>query len=117
MPSVQDIYALTPLQQGMLFHSLYSPSTGVYVEQRWCVIEGQLDVKAFQSAWNNVVNRHSILRSEFHWEETETPVQVVYDLVQPEWQLDCLTDAHQDADFEAFLQRFLGTADPSEKRF
>jgi len=105
MPSVQDIYSLTPLQQGMLFHSLYSPSTGVYVEQRWCVIEGQLDVEAFQSAWNNVVNRHSILRSEFHWEETETPVQVVYDLVQPEWQLDCLTDAHQEADFEAFLQR------------
>ena len=85
MATVQEIFPLSPLQQGMLFHSLYTPVNGVYVEQRWCVIEGDLDVAAFQQAWNQVINRHSALRAEFHWDETEQPVQAVYDSVVPEW--------------------------------
>ena len=38
MASVIDIHGLAPLQEGMLFHTLYGPESGVYVEQRWCVI-------------------------------------------------------------------------------
>ena len=99
MAEVEDIYGLSPLQEGMLFHSLYAPESGTYVEQRWCVIEGALDIEAFQTAWKQVVNRHAALRSEFHWEETEQPVQVVYDEVSPEWVLE------SNEPFEDFLQR------------
>lgn len=88
MATVQDIYPLSPLQQGMLFHSLLAPASGVYVEQRWCLLEGDLNVKAFQAAWQRVASRHPVLRSEFHWEETEQPMQVVYDQVQLPWTLD-----------------------------
>ena len=98
MASVQDIYELSPLQQGMLFHSLYAPDSGVYVEQRWCVIVGDLKVNAFQRAWDRVINRHDALRSELHWEETEKPVQVVYEEVKPQWLCE------KPDDFEAFLE-------------
>ena len=44
-------YPLSPMQQGMLFHSVYEAGTGVYVEQLACRLEGPLDVNAFQRAW------------------------------------------------------------------
>ena len=81
MASVIDIHGLAPLQEGMLFHTLYGPESGVYVEQRWCVILGDLNIKVFQDAWNQAILRHTALRAEFHWEETEKPVQVIYDEV------------------------------------
>lgn len=99
MADVQDILPLSPLQEGLLFHSLYTPGSGVYVEQRWCVVEGGLEPQAFRSAWNQVVNRHQALRAEFHWEETDEPVQVIYDEVEPEW---CLA---LEGSFDDFLAR------------
>ncbi|MEM6451321.1 MAG: amino acid adenylation domain-containing protein, partial [Cyanobacteria bacterium P01_D01_bin.105] len=85
MTQVKDIYELSPMQQGMLFHTLYEPKTGVYVEQRHCLLEGDLDPQAFRQAWQQVVNRYDILRSEFHWEETDRPLQVVYETVELPW--------------------------------
>ena len=98
MASVIDIHGLAPLQEGMLFHTLYGPESGVYVEQRWCVILGDLNIKVFQDAWNQAILRHTALRAEFHWEETEKPVQVIYDEVTPEWILE------SDVSFEQYIE-------------
>ena len=37
MPDIEDIYELTPMQHGMLFHSLYAPEEGLYCQQMSCV--------------------------------------------------------------------------------
>ena len=63
MASVIDIHGLAPLQEGMLFHTLYGPESGVYVEQRWCVILGDLNIKVFQDTWNQAILRHTALRA------------------------------------------------------
>ena len=76
--NLEDIYQLSPMQQGMLFHSIYSPDSGVYFEQSLFTIKGELDVNAFEQAWQQVVDRHSILRSSFLWEDLERPQQVVH---------------------------------------
>jgi natural product biosynthesis luciferase-like monooxygenase protein/amino acid adenylation domain-containing protein/non-ribosomal peptide synthase protein (TIGR01720 family) len=39
---IEDLYPLTPLQQGLLFHTLYAPQSGVYVEQVSCTLCGEL---------------------------------------------------------------------------
>ena len=61
--ALESIYALAPAQQGMLFHSLYAPHSGVYVVQYRCEIRGRkdlpLDVQAFERAWQRVVERHA----------------------------------------------------------
>ncbi len=76
--NLEDLYPLSPMQQGMLFHSLYSPDSSVYFEQSLFTVKGDLDVRAFADAWERVVQRHSILRTAFLWEDLERPVQAVY---------------------------------------
>src|SRR6266550_3289811 len=78
LQNVEDIYQLSPMQQGMLFHSLYSPGTGTYFEQSLFTIKGELDVSAFAKAWQSVVDKHSILRTSFIWEDLKEPLQVVH---------------------------------------
>ncbi|MCP4662272.1 MAG: hypothetical protein GY856_43275, partial [bacterium] len=76
--NVESVYELSPVQRGMLFHSLYAPDSGVYVEQLSARLEGKLDAEVFARAWQQMVDRHAVLRSSFHWEELKKPIQVVY---------------------------------------
>ncbi|MEM9804743.1 MAG: amino acid adenylation domain-containing protein [Cyanobacteria bacterium P01_D01_bin.56] len=75
--SIQDIYPLSPTQQGMLFHSLYGPKSGTYIVQVGYILKGNLDRDAFNQAWQQLIDRHTILRTAFVWENLESPVQVV----------------------------------------
>ncbi len=76
--NIEQLYPLSPMQQGMLFHTLYAPKVGVYFVQLSCTLEGNLEVQAFQQAWQQVIARHSVLRTAFIWENQDTPLQVVY---------------------------------------
>ncbi|MDZ7401244.1 MAG: amino acid adenylation domain-containing protein [candidate division KSB1 bacterium] len=79
--NIIDIYPLSPLQQGMLFHSIYSKGSGEYIEQLTCRFIGPLNLDAFEHAWQKLIDRHSILRTAFVWEGLDEPVQVVHDAV------------------------------------
>jgi amino acid adenylation domain-containing protein/non-ribosomal peptide synthase protein (TIGR01720 family) len=74
---VEDVYSLSPLQQGLLFHSLWQPGSGVYVEQVSCRLGGAFDVDAFRRAWQLMVERHGALRTTFAWEGAAEPLQIV----------------------------------------
>jgi amino acid adenylation domain-containing protein/non-ribosomal peptide synthase protein (TIGR01720 family) len=73
---IEDIYPLSPLQKGMLFHTFYAPRSGVYFEQLQLELEGDVAPEALRQAWDQVTIRHPILRTSFFW-ELEDPVQVV----------------------------------------
>ena len=75
---IDNILALTPLQQGMLFHTLYAPESSVYNLQIEFALEGDLDEGALEQAWRTVVERHTVLRTSFVWERVEKPYQVVH---------------------------------------
>jgi condensation domain-containing protein len=75
---LEDLYPLTPLQEGLLFHSLSAPDSTIYVEQIAWTLEGALDAEAFGRAWQQTIDRHPILRTGFLWQETDDPVQVLY---------------------------------------
>ena len=83
---VEDIYPLSPMQQGMLFHSLYAPEAGEYVTQFVVTLVNEVDVAAFRGAWQRMVERHSALRAGFVWEQLETPVQVIGERVELPWE-------------------------------
>jgi polyketide synthase PksJ len=74
---IEEIYPLSPMQQGMLFHTLLEPDSGAYVVQMAYEIHGVIDPATFEQAWQTLMQRHSILRSAFVWQNLEQPLQVV----------------------------------------
>src|SRR5437868_3374703 len=63
--NVEDIYPLSPMQQGMFFHHALFPESQAYLEQTNWDLRGPLDPAAFEQAWQYVVGRHAILRTIF----------------------------------------------------
>lgn len=70
-------YPLSPMQQGMLFHSLYVPESGVNVQQIVGTLRHPLNITWFELAWKKVVERHEVLRTAFRWEGLKNPVQEI----------------------------------------
>ncbi|HEX7333134.1 MAG TPA: amino acid adenylation domain-containing protein [Pyrinomonadaceae bacterium] len=103
---VEDIYPLSPMQQGMLFSSALSPEAGAYVTQTICALPGGFDSTAFRQACQKVIERHSILRTSFAWEGLEQPLQIVHATVELPWDEHDwreLPAAEQQARLQAFL--------------
>src|SRR5262249_42524558 len=67
-----------PLQEGMLFHSLSAQGVDSYSRQLTFEMKGDLDVEAFECAWQRVVDRHAALRTSFLWQGVRNPLQLVY---------------------------------------
>src|SRR6185369_7488355 len=74
---IEDLYPLSPMQEGMLFHSLYGSDSGIYTTQLVCELNGHLNEAIFERAWQAAVDAHAVLRTGFAWEALEEPVQVV----------------------------------------
>ncbi|NEQ96451.1 MAG: amino acid adenylation domain-containing protein [Cyanothece sp. SIO2G6] len=105
--NIADIYPLSPMQKGMLFHELLTPETGVYVPQVCLTFAGQLDGDRLQQAWQQVLLQHPALRSSFHWEKRDDPFQVVYHRLSLPWQYEdwrSLSSDVQQKKFNAFLE-------------
>ncbi|MGG1240886.1 amino acid adenylation domain-containing protein, partial [Bacillus sonorensis] len=75
--SIQDIYPLSYMQEGMLFHSLLQKDSRAYVEQAAFTIEGEVNSQFFQNSINALVARHDIFRTIFISQNVSTPQQVV----------------------------------------
>jgi amino acid adenylation domain-containing protein len=80
--SAKDAYPLSPMQQGMLFHTLSAPGSDVYVQQLSCRLRGAADLARFQAAWEEIVRRHAVLRTAFAWRGLPEPLQVVGEQVR-----------------------------------
>lgn len=77
MNNIEDIYPLSPAQEGMLFHSTTSPEHGLYVELTTFRVSGNLDVQGLTAAWQAAAARHPVLRTAFVHERISAPRQVV----------------------------------------
>ena len=82
----ESVYTLSPLQEGMLVHTLRDTGVGMYINQALFRFR-QLDVDAFRVAWEQLVARHSILRSSFHWEHLDRPKQRVHEVVDVPFEI------------------------------
>jgi non-ribosomal peptide synthase protein (TIGR01720 family) len=75
--AVEDIYPLTPMQAGMVYHWLSHGEQGVYLQQVTFVLDGVTDLDVLAAAWQRVVDQTTVLRSRVVWEGVPAPVQVV----------------------------------------
>ncbi|WP_219536840.1 non-ribosomal peptide synthase/polyketide synthase [Nonomuraea guangzhouensis] len=103
---IEDLYPLTALQQGMLFHTRLAPSSGVYWVQNGMLLDGPLDRRALERAWELTFERHAVLRGTVVWADLPVPLSVVSRTVPiPMDYLDwsALDAEAQDAAMDAFL--------------
>lgn len=75
--NIQDIYSLTPLQDGILFHHMYSSEGDAYLYSAQMSFNSRTQLDSFLVALQQVVDRHDILRTAFVWEGISQPAQVV----------------------------------------
>jgi hypothetical protein len=103
---IADIYPLTPMQGGILFHVLKEERPGPYIEQFVFEADRAPDPERLAAAWTAVIQRHPALRTAFVWEGVEEPLQIVMRecSVSVEWR--DLTSAAPD-EVEVAVREFL----------
>ncbi|HEX2211858.1 MAG TPA: amino acid adenylation domain-containing protein, partial [Longimicrobium sp.] len=103
---IEDLYPLSPMQEGLLFHALYGGASQAYQVQIAHRLEGPLDVDLLRRAWAEAAARHSVLRTSFVWEGLRRPLQRVHASVEVPWTLDDWSGLADEAQ-EAALERYL----------
>ncbi|HKN51653.1 MAG TPA: amino acid adenylation domain-containing protein, partial [Amycolatopsis sp.] len=103
---VEDIYPLTPLQAGMVFHSLVDTGSTAYFDQFRIRMTGVSDPRALGEAWQRLVDRTPVLRSSIVWDGVEEPLQIVHRAVRV--PIECHDwRALSDEDRKVALERIL----------
>ena len=105
---IEETYELSPLQEGMLVHTLSATGVGMYVAQPIYTLNG-LDVEAFRRAWQRLVDRYSILRTSVIWEGLEKPIQRVHSGVNVEFDVSDLSEISSQGERESRFKDFLRT--------
>ncbi len=80
--NIEAIYPLSPMQQGMLFHTIYNPESEEYFEQLTATFSGKINTEAFINAINKVVENNSILRTSFAYKNVSKMLQIVHKKVE-----------------------------------
>ncbi|MGD9898611.1 MAG: amino acid adenylation domain-containing protein [Calditrichaceae bacterium] len=80
--NIESVYSLSPMQQGMIFHSIFSAESSVYFEQTTFNISGEFNTEAFKKSVEEAVQRNPILRTSFVYKKIEKMLQVVHKSVE-----------------------------------
>ncbi|ATL69942.1 non-ribosomal peptide synthetase [Nocardia terpenica] len=86
VPGLLDIWPLSPLQEGLLFHAADERGPDIYASMRTLALDGPLDVARFRRSWQVLLDRHPALRASFHRLASGAAVQAIAGTVTPPWQ-------------------------------
>ncbi|NOQ27229.1 MAG: amino acid adenylation domain-containing protein, partial [Bacteroidales bacterium] len=75
--NIDNIFNLSSLQEGILYHYLKKDKENLYFVQLSLEIEGEIQKDCFQEAWKNVVKNNELLRTVFRWEKLTNPIQII----------------------------------------
>ncbi|NGP58570.1 amino acid adenylation domain-containing protein [Paenibacillus thiaminolyticus] len=110
---LENVYTLTPLQKGMLFHSLLDADSEAYFEQVTFDLYGSLNVEAFTQGLDTLVQRNEALRTNFITGWRDEPIQVVFRERKCEVYFEDIRSA-SDEDLEKTIADFV-SADKANK--
>jgi amino acid adenylation domain-containing protein/non-ribosomal peptide synthase protein (TIGR01720 family) len=103
---IEKIYPLSPMQSGMLFHSLKDKESGAYIEQNVLRVKGDIDNELLERSINVLIDRYDILRTVFRVDKVKEPLQFV--LNQRKFQIHFKDISRLGADEQSlFLEEFL----------
>ncbi len=85
--NIEAIYPLSPMQQGMLFHTIYNPESEEYFEQLTATFTGEINTEAFVKSVNKVIENNSILRTSFAYKNVSKMLQIVHKKVDVPFEM------------------------------
>ncbi|MFI5882879.1 condensation domain-containing protein, partial [Streptomyces sp. NPDC051554] len=95
--AIEDIWPLSPLQEGLLFHAAFGDgASDVYAGQRALALDGPLDVDRLRRSWEGLIARHGALRAGFRRRRSGQAVQVVARHAELPWREVDLSGLPQD---------------------
>jgi len=104
---IADIYPLGPFQAHMLEQRLQHPESGLYLASGVYEVPFAVDVANFARAWQQVIDRHPVLRTSFTWESLDQSLQLVHEharLTIAQEDLRALTPTEQQARVAEYFQ-------------
>lgn len=115
--SVETIYPLSYMQQGLLMHHLSNDIDQGFLNTE-CALKGDFKLDVFKEACAIVLKKHEVLRATIHWKNLENPVQVIHkhkeiDVTYLDWEN--LSEKEQQSKWEALKNRFASEGAPLEK--
>ncbi|SUA79352.1 Linear gramicidin synthase subunit B [Nocardia otitidiscaviarum] len=106
-PALTDIWPLSPLQYGLLFHARYDNDTADgYTVQTRLSLAGRVDAPALRAAAQTLLDRHDVLRVAFV-ETPDGPRQLVLGSAEITWQEMDLTQLPESTDRPRELERIV----------
>ncbi len=75
--NIEDVYPLSPMQEGMLFHLLLNPKSDQYFEQMTFQVKGCLSMALIETSMNDLIVRYDVLRTMFLHQIHDRPLQIV----------------------------------------
>ncbi|MEW6234626.1 MAG: amino acid adenylation domain-containing protein [Candidatus Omnitrophota bacterium] len=100
-PEIEDIYCLSPMQEGLLFETLRRPDSRAYFLQVSYKLRGHLQAELFLRSWKELCRRHPILRTALIHEGLPRPIQIVFQQREPESHFQDLRHLSKKAQREA----------------
>lgn len=107
-PEAEKIYSLSPMQEGMLFHSILAETPYAFLEQNVFSFSGSIDPGLFEASFNILLERHEVLRTRFVYREVRQPRQVVVKKRQLTIHVEDISDlepARRSACIQEFIAR------------
>ncbi|MGM7649073.1 amino acid adenylation domain-containing protein, partial [Nocardia sp. JW2] len=96
-PALSEVWPLSPLQAGLMFHAMISSATvDVYTVQAVLDLTGTLDAERLRKAAQGVLDRYPNLRTAFVTDSAGQPVQVVLGELDVPWREVDLTELPED---------------------
>ncbi|WP_244290021.1 amino acid adenylation domain-containing protein [Flavobacterium resistens] len=100
--TLEDVYKLSPLQQGMYYHWLSEKSSSMYFEQMSYRIKAlDLDIQSVHESYDKLISRHSVLRTSFNYDLSDHPLQIVRKVVPSQFSYQAVS---QETDVNDYVE-------------
>jgi amino acid adenylation domain-containing protein len=107
--SPEDIYPLTPMQEGMLFHSLYDNSSSLFINQLSHRFYDEVDLSVVEKSIDEMIKRYDTLRTIFIYggsQGVEKPLQLVLKERQIKILYEDISEKTAESEKERFIEKF-----------
>lgn len=101
---IETLLLATPMQESMVFSTLADPGAGHYILQLTFELRGEHECSLLQDAWQTLLQRHMVLRTQFVWKRQEKLRQLVRKRMSNDIEFVNLTDLAGDEQSEQYKE-------------